>query len=927
MSVDPAALIAGGLLTARFGLTADVSAAEVRDQLDGEVGVCTPSTLWVTSPLGAPGEVDAYLASARQPAAFWDAPDAKVVAAREQVLADGWRAVADARLSGRTLFEEPVLRLMVRSVDDALTLQRLGKVGQYHVTAHIADMLGAWRWRWPLRVGVAASRDAARLVDEANGQGQFADQYSVRIVDAAEEADLDLLVIDEDVAEHPSAHAGAVIVVGSEIAAGDAQALATRLDRGRSIESGAIIATPERILGWLELVVRQLSHDRPLDAAIGVVRPDAVITGDPRFLAITAIRNWNLQVDQQLRDRLQIVPPFADIARTVPFDSESQGGRVTAGQVSAVEAANHTTVEIRGDVPKAAAMPPAAEPPAAMPPADVVEGGAAAAPTAPHEPRPQTTDPRSLHAAVAAPDGVVRTDGFIGGVRSTLRVCIAKKVDEPAVRADARFTNPARGVAIDLDVLIQPGWPRAKAARRKLHLPAVKDSEWTEPFVITVPKRLRQAEIFITIMWQGRAVQSAVLSGPVLRRGARPRPEAMKLAVDVSTPALVPPDTAEDRPSADASFVIIPLKGKPQVFDAGRGVPIASDDLERANKNVSKDLVEAFQNPPTDLASAAHPLAKLATRGSLLRDNLRGRDKSFYDDATWVHVTSYGGDRVPFELIYEHPMPDSFDVPVCPTALAGAQECATNCPDRKRSDCVCPFGFWATTKVVERRLHTAERRQTIVSSQRKVAVRKGSAVAVTPKANADDPSAADRIGTAVAGFSDPGTCAITATWDSLEKAVTQACNLVVLVTHTIEPEDPDDDLSTQLELGKEAKFVRNIDKRYFNPTPNEPGPIVLALGCDTNEVQASYVSLVQRLHGFGVEIVVSAISQIPGKEVADFVQRLVDVLAVLLADGTNEPKRFGAVMTAARRATLLRGDVLALALTASGDGDVQLTGG
>lgn len=905
MSVDPAALIAGGLLTARFGLTADVSAAEVRDQLDGEVGVCTPSTLWVTSPLAAPGEVDAYLAGARQPAAFWDAPDLKVVAAREQVLADGWRAVADARLSGRALFDEPVLRLMVRSVDDALTLQRLGKVGQYYVTAHIADMLGAWRWRWPLRVGVAASPDAARLVDEANGQGQFPDQYSVRIVDAAEEADLDLLVIDEDLAEHPLAHAGAVIVVGSEIAAGDAQALATRLDRGRSIESGAIIATPDRVLGWLELVVRHLSHDRPFDAAIGIVRPDAVITGDPRFLAITAIRNWNLQVDQQLRDRLQIVPPFADIARTVPFDSENQGGHVTAGQVSAVEAANHTTVEIRGDVPRAAARPPAA----------------------PLEPRPQTTDQRSLHAAVAAPKGFVRTDGFIGGVRSTLRVCIAKQVDEPAVRADARFTNPVRGVAIDLDVVIQPGWPRAKAARRKLHLPAVKDSEWTEPFVITVPKRLGQAEIFITIMWQGRAVQSAVLSGPVLRRDAQPGPEAMKLAVDVSTPASVPPDAADARPPADASFVIIPLKGKPQVFDAGRGVPIASDDLERANKNVSKDLVEAFQNPPTDLASAAHPLAKLATRGSLLRDNLRGRDKSFYDDATWVHVTSYGGDRVPFELIYEHPMPDSFDVPVCPTALAGAQECASNCPDRKRSDCVCPFGFWATTKVVERRLHTAERRQTIVSSQRKVAVRKGSAVAVTPKANADDPTAADRIGTAVTGFSDPGTCAITATWDSLEKAVTQPCNLVVLVTHTIAPEDPDDDLSTQLELGKEAKFVRNIDKRYFNPTPNEPGPIVLALGCDTNEVQASYASLVQRLHSFGVEIVVSAISQIPGKEVADFVQRLVDVLAVLLADGTNEPKRFGAVMTAARRATLLRGDVLALALTASGDGDVQLTGG
>jgi hypothetical protein len=69
-------------------------------------------------------------------------------------------------------------------------------------------------------------------------------------------------------------------------------------------------------------------------------------------------------------------------------------------------------------------------------------------------------------------------------------------------------------------------------------------------------------------------------------------------------------------------------------------------------------------------------------------------------------------------------------------------------------------------------------------------------------------------------------------------------------------------------------------------------------------------------------VVVSAISQIPGKEVADFVERLMTSLDETLQQPGEH--RFGAVMTAVRRETLRHGDVLALALTATGDGDVRI---
>jgi hypothetical protein len=49
MTVDPAAPLAGGVLTAQFRLADGVVAADVRDELSAEVEVCGPSTFWLSA--------------------------------------------------------------------------------------------------------------------------------------------------------------------------------------------------------------------------------------------------------------------------------------------------------------------------------------------------------------------------------------------------------------------------------------------------------------------------------------------------------------------------------------------------------------------------------------------------------------------------------------------------------------------------------------------------------------------------------------------------------------------------------------------------------------------------------------------------------------------------------------------------------------
>jgi hypothetical protein len=204
--------------------------------------------------------------------------------------------------------------------------------------------------------------------------------------------------------------------------------------------------------------------------------------------------------------------------------------------------------------------------------------------------------------------------------------------------------------------------------------------------------------------------------------------------------------------------------------------------------------------------------------------------------------------------------------------------------------------------------------------QRKVTPTRSSVVGISLKADEADGTSSTRIiqalGQAVA------TASVVKSWKELEDAAKAHPGLLVLVTHTVEP-DSGNVLGTSLELNGDARPIHRISDAAINPGRQQPGPVVLALGCDTNTITAGYTDLVVNLHNARAEVVLSALSPIPGKGVADFLEQFLPLLkASLAAPGTH---RFGSVMLAARRATIVKGDLMALALSASGDADVELT--
>jgi hypothetical protein len=211
---------------------------------------------------------------------------------------------------------------------------------------------------------------------------------------------------------------------------------------------------------------------------------------------------------------------------------------------------------------------------------------------------------------------------------------------------------------------------------------------------IDVPADATSLAIEILVLHEGPTVQSAVLSGPVVVASAAPGDATqLELAVDADTP---PTNLASRSTSASTLLVSTGVRGEPLVLDLSASSRLLPPDrLDAASRAIRQILFDTFMSPPADLAGAAGPLTKLAVWGATLRKQLKSGTGGFHDDDPWIHVVSFGDARVPFELIYTHRMPDRDDeVPVCDTALAGATDCTAGCPDRGRSDRVCPFGFW-----------------------------------------------------------------------------------------------------------------------------------------------------------------------------------------------------------------------------------------
>jgi hypothetical protein len=483
--------------------------------------------------------------------------------------------------------------------------------------------------------------------------------------------------------------------------------------------------------------------------------------------------------------------------------------------------------------------------------------------------------------------------------------------------------------------------------RKTLVLPASGSSD-VVTFSLPPFAHRDRIEAWISLVFEGRHIQSARLTGFALDDPDSAPDEA---AISMQWAALVPGLTEPGLREAFDASVLLDARGEGV---AGVGVPDADAIIAFGDDHVDKVLndirvlLRGLVDAPTlfvDMTSDASVglLRSLAFQGRILHELVGERLERELRGRPMERIQIVQTDRIdyaPLEFVYDLPTP-SEDAGICEgwkdQLASGVGRCPeSNHPPAARPDevtKVCPLGFWALSRVIERQIIEARD----VRSE---------AFAVRVAPTKTEPSLSP-VGHALFGFSTRldatvgGQSAavlntlngitndhanVVDTWEAWASAISDRPSLLVLLSHTVEHQSV-----TALEIGPEVGGSRlkliELVPALVKAEPTD-APVVLLLGCDTAVERNEFRSFVGQFLDCGAALVVGTITPVLGEHVAPVANALIHHIAsALTADGQPAEDRastFGELMLRVRRGLLTEGELTALCIASFGDADWRL---
>ena len=479
-------------------------------------------------------------------------------------------------------------------------------------------------------------------------------------------------------------------------------------------------------------------------------------------------------------------------------------------------------------------------------------------------------------------------------------------------------------------VFTAPGILQAPQVQ-KVHLPNTGESERARfTFTIDEATRVQQLEARITVLHENRVVQTMLLVASI----GVGEPVPLELAIESVLRRDL--DGVVGRRRFDAAMLFNELAGarSMSVFAGERASLVAIDGGEVANavQAVAALLEDVTNQPkkygPPPTKATTELLSDLARRGSLLRQALfempEVRDE--LAEARRIQIIAAKPEAVlPIEACYDPPAPAA-DATMCPNweqALSQEQPaCSASCPADKRS-VVCPVGFWATSRVIERHVYDKKNAkqlgandfalQSEPTSRQRLPILQGGICAAAAAARAEDPSSVNQAFTTFAATTPPAS--EVSDWKGWKAEIAgRQPALLLLLSHS----DSAHGLSTLVIGAKDAALVTELDQRFVGRGAG-PGPIVILLGCSTAVPKPVYESFVTQFRRGGAAVVIGTLCEILGRHAAPIAKALVEQLALAAKESEGAP--LGECMTRLRRQLLAQGIPIVLTVIAFGDAD------
>ncbi|MFK4222266.1 hypothetical protein [Streptomyces sp. NPDC019890] len=754
------------------------------------------------------------------------------------------------------------------------------------------------RWSWPLRLAILpGAGPAARLRSVLLAAAETNAGLITPVAASGRWSRTSLLLVPHtgggDVVHSPGQPQATAVVVVSESPElvpppEELRSLATR-HRAAIAAMAHTGPSPQR---WLNILLDRLSQDLPLDMALygaaqecGALPP--VIGADPRFLDATRIRPV-----------LAAVPPDA-----LRPSEEARVGRALRGGPG--PDGTGLTPEAAGDLRAIAD-------------------------------RARRVPARYVRADVVGPDGAIPAPYIAPHLAFHVRVFLAANArvdsEEPPFPADALPPGRThRLTVLATDLTPVPGPDRTAAQEIELS----GDGDSTSAVLrFSAGAPGTDVLIRIAVLYGSRVLQTGVLSGRV---GAQEPPKfRVESVIRARTDEL---DLAQPH---DATLL---------VGHTANGLPLVTTRTEEfLHRSTSHDLrrtlqvllagLKALVNGADRFGGYGNPefatlLTELARRGRRLR-------KTLFPDgwetdglvqqlrrAHSISVYSAGPEAIlPIELLYDRELDTGpgRSLRLCPHAPSRVDDDGCEgCPERDEQSTVCPFGFWGTSKVIERhvRRESDDARFALgVSPDIDWHACSLTPVCAAASARADDND--DRAWTTAAAAltdGDPEAVRLAADWADLNTLVRKMRDLntppgvVLLFPHS--SENADGVVFLTLGESDEVDVIDGMEFLFARDGGTEP--VILLLGCATADGPTPFSNASTALLDDGAPGVVATAVPVLGQHIVPVGVRLLTELRAAASGTSGSP--LGEALLRARRKLLTSGDACVLALVGFGDTD------
>jgi hypothetical protein len=542
--------------------------------------------------------------------------------------------------------------------------------------------------------------------------------------------------------------------------------------------------------------------------------------------------------------------------------------------------------------------------------------------------------PRYLQATLTKAGDSERALVVVPDVDYTVRVKIGE-FDPFVLQVINPIREPYAGVTVPVDVIVSERSLLASPLRATIELPPNGSSTEAAFPLHTKPGRL---ELRVTVLHRGRVLQSGIIRASI--DGSDP----LRFDVDavgrhhlaglehrrVFDAAIVANHTDDGQagflgavPDGVGYITIDPTHLKALSDQLGATISQIAHEPDRYRELTSEGTVEMLRELALRGASFHRLLVKHASLG-----------KGLLDAERIQIVAARPNTFLPLELVYSLKPPKK-DAPLCENAANALRDgtCTDTCGGRDGSR-VCPLGFWALSRVIERHEHRpgaptngadfrvqverAKYTETITPERSKLDPPKSVVFAASDRIDRVEKETSAKLTANLEQTFGAGNTTRVTDWDGWIPAVTASAkpNLLVVVPHT--KASPQNDQILEIGAASDLRALEVVEEHVTGDPATPPSPIVFLLGCETSAATVPNESFVSILRDREAALVISTISTILGRDAAP----VAAALARAIVDVHREGGGFaGEAMVRMRRQMLLEGKAMALAVTMYGDAD------